>query len=298
MAGRVCYLSPWVPPEWIAAHGLAPARVAVPGTSRAAPEGACPYAWAVAALAESLPPEDALVLASTCDQLRRTAGLIPQTRAVLTLHIPATCHDGARAYYADELRRLGRFLCTLGGQTPTSAQLRSALPVVPTPVVPTSSSALRLETKNRKLETSLLVLGGHLRASDRWLFDVLANSGAHVVDGTDGGLRTQPAPFDLARDPFEALVDAYFAIPDVFRRPDDALLAWIERTVARARVAGVVLVRQVWCDLWHALAARLRERLRVPLVEIELAEAAAPQRARTRIESLLEARGGTAEVPR
>ena len=86
----VAYSSPFVPPEWIAAHGLRPWRLiggdVVPaGTGAAAvgrslpiPQGVCPYARAMLDdLADARGSLDAAILTTTCDQMRRVGELLP-----------------------------------------------------------------------------------------------------------------------------------------------------------------------------------------------------------------------------
>jgi len=86
-----------------------------------------------------------------------------------------------------------------------------------------------------------------------------------------------------------ALSDAYFgAIPSVFSRPNSRLYRWLARELPASGARGVVLLRYVWCDLWHAEAARLREWLKVPLLDIDLVGREALARSRTRLEAFLE----------
>lgn len=154
------YISPWVPPEWIAAHGLRPVRW-VPGATAArrltsVPMGVCPFALAVAASVTEAPGR-ALVVAARCDQLRRTADAIGlgdpvladardhaslpvlggargevappdrprSTPAVFLLAVPATAgNPNAEDCYRLELERLGRFLVRQGGWPPAAGVLR------------------------------------------------------------------------------------------------------------------------------------------------------------------------------
>ena len=72
----VAYSSPFVPSEWIAAHGLRPQRLrlrAAEGLTR----GICPYAGALIQAATDGLDASALVLTTVCDQMRvcgRAAG--------------------------------------------------------------------------------------------------------------------------------------------------------------------------------------------------------------------------------
>ena len=95
--------------------------------------------------------------------------------------------------------------------------------------------------------------------------------GRFVLDATEAGERTLPAPVDVDRlqaDPREELVRIYFdCIPDVFQRPNDRMFAWLREQVAQRGVRGIVVRRYVWCDHWHGEMPRLREELAVPLLE-------------------------------
>jgi benzoyl-CoA reductase/2-hydroxyglutaryl-CoA dehydratase subunit BcrC/BadD/HgdB len=122
---------------------------------------------------------------------------------------------------------------------------------------------------------------------------LLAELGAQVVlDATETDERGLPAPFDaaqLAADPLAELVRAYFdTIPDAFRRPDSQLYEYLRRQVAERNVQGLVLVRHVWCDHWHAQRERLKQCMALPLVEIDLGDQDQQrQRMRTRLETLV-----------
>ena len=87
---------------------------------------------------------------------------------------------------------------------------------------------------------------------------------------------TLPAPFDpqrLEADPVDELVRAYFdTIPDAFRRPDTHLYDYLRRQIADRRVQGMVLVRPLWCDHWHAQRERLKQCTGLPLVQIDLGD--------------------------
>ena len=117
--------------------------------------------------------------------------------------------------------------------------------------------------------------GGPLMRGDTRVFDTIEQAGGAVVlDATESGARTLPAPFDRRRlrdDPLMELVDAYFgAIPDVFRRPDEALYAYLDRELAASGARGIVVWRYVWCDLWAAAVARLRERTGLPVTDLDV----------------------------
>jgi benzoyl-CoA reductase/2-hydroxyglutaryl-CoA dehydratase subunit BcrC/BadD/HgdB len=118
--------SPWVPPEWIAAHGLRPRGIWNTARLRsgAVPEGACAFACAVYELARGSGAH--FVWTTACDQMRRAADLAGEadrSRGFL-FNLPATWQTRAsKRLYESELRRLGRFLVSIGGTDPTDEQL-------------------------------------------------------------------------------------------------------------------------------------------------------------------------------
>ena len=86
-------------------------------------EGLCIYARAW--VSEALADEHAagIVLAQTCDQMRRIFEVLcSQARVPCFLfNIPATWQTAqARRLYASEIQRLGRFLVRLGGREPSA----------------------------------------------------------------------------------------------------------------------------------------------------------------------------------
>jgi len=113
--------------EWIKAHGFEPRGPGLsnPEQPTAVPEGVCAFAQHLADLARS--HTDAPVIFTTaCDQLRRAAdacrtGDHPR---LFLFNLPATWQTPAsRKLYHAELTRLGKFLETLGGRSPTDASL-------------------------------------------------------------------------------------------------------------------------------------------------------------------------------
>jgi len=322
MAGRrVLYSSPYVPAEFIAAHGLQPYRVFPARHARAfgsgANEGLCPYAKAFVEEAAS-DADAAVIFATTCDQMRRASEPAQAPgRPPFVFNVPATWQSAtAQATYRAELERLGRFLVRLGGAAPVPGQLaatmlqydgaRASLRAARSDARALEAAealvALYQGTEPRASASGgaaasgprLALLGGPLFRDQFSLYDDLEAAGARIVlDATETGERTLPAAFDPAAvraDPLGELARAYFGhIPDVFRRPNDGLYAWLARELAARRVQGVLLLRCVWCDLWHAEAPRLKERLGLPVVELDPSSAvpAAP-RTQARVQAMLE----------
>lgn len=138
----------------------------------------------------------------------------------------------------------------------------------------------------------LALVGGPLFASDRMLFDWIAMAGGDVVlDGTENGERTLAPPLDtvhLVSDPVEELVRAYYdSIPDVTRRPNDGLFAWVREAVRAHKIDGVILRHHVWCDQWTAEASRLGDAAGVPILTVD-SSGRPDARMRTRVEAFVE----------
>jgi benzoyl-CoA reductase/2-hydroxyglutaryl-CoA dehydratase subunit BcrC/BadD/HgdB len=331
---RVAYVNPLVPPEWIAAHGLKP-RWQLPELAEDprdcnAARGICPFAATVVAGARNRPDVAALVLTTTCDQMRHAAALVERIGLpVFLMHVPATWQTASsHGLYREELLRLGRFLVRLGGTAPNAAslarvmrgyedarrrvlsqqenlparQFAAMLAQVRGCPVPGNGHLGKtrpsLEPRQRHGPEGgipLALVGGPLLKKDYSLFDAIEAAGGRVVlDATEGGQRTLPAPFDLCRietDPLQALADAYFGgIPDVFRCPNTRLHEWLAEELPRRGVRGILFRRYLWCDLWHAELHTLRQRSPVPVLDLDAApdDQPAANRALGRLEALLE----------
>jgi len=296
----VAYCSPFVPIEWIAAHGLRPRRLALSGSEQQQPiavaRGVCPY---VGILIESVLSDfeaDALVLTTACDQMRYAAAVLEsQGRCpVFLLNVSSTWQTAAvRQLYRDELQRLGRFLTTLGGTTPTSASLAKTMLDVER--MRKCENCVEQNAADDGNCIPLALVGGPLLDSDRVLFSLVEQAGGRVVlDATENSERTQPRPFDpehLGDDPLQELADAYFeGIQDVFRRPNRGLYEWLGRKLAARRVQGILFRRYLWCDLWHAELRRMQELSRLPVLELDVGpdDLHSPSRVQGRIEAFLE----------
>ncbi|HLA84246.1 MAG TPA: 2-hydroxyacyl-CoA dehydratase family protein [Thermoguttaceae bacterium] len=320
----VAYCHPLVPSEWIESHGLRAAWL-VPHDVEAAAEagpltGTCPFARAVGDTLASpdevgLGAEPLAVLTTTCDQMRRMSGILDETRPgdVFLLNVPSTRQSPAsREYYANELRRLGRWLVARGGQSPSAERLANAMrrqdaareafrrgerPAdAPTWCNPVAMEFTVEAGRNGGADGVVLgLIGGPLRRRDLAVARCVRAAGGRIVlDATTGGVDLLPAAFDpttLARDPFDELVRAYFdELPAVFDRPNDRLHAWIARRVAERGVRGLLCLRHVWCDLWHAALPRLKETAGVPILDIDLGDElrGGESRLAERIEAMIE----------
>ncbi|MBC8870380.1 MAG: 2-hydroxyacyl-CoA dehydratase [Planctomycetes bacterium] len=322
----IAYCNPFIPPEWIAAHGMQPSWMQVHFAEGRpfvhAGRAICPYAAVMMDEVLSDLQASAVVLTTTCDQMRYAAAMLESQGdvAIFLMNVPSTWQtDATRRLYQDELKRLGRFLVRLGGQPPTEEQLadvmleydkaranlRDTRSQLPARQFAEAIAEVRMGKGGgfHSAETNgseegggvpLAIVGGPLIEKDFAIFDLVEQAGGRLVlDATEGGERTLPAVFDRGRveeDPLDELVRAYFgAIPDVFRRPNDGLYEWLGEELASRQVRGVLLHRYVWCDIWHAETARLKEWSPVPVLEIdECDDDASLGRTAGRIEAFLE----------
>ncbi|MGA2796963.1 MAG: 2-hydroxyacyl-CoA dehydratase family protein [Thermoguttaceae bacterium] len=323
----IAYSSPFVPAEWISAHGLRPhwlrLGTASGGSHISVTRGVCPYAGALIDKTLSGIEADALVLTTICDQMRYAAAVLESRGScpIFLMNIPSTWQTvQVRKLYLDELKRLGRFLVQLDGKSPRDDDLAEAMlaydrargsliasrGMISAGEFAQAAAKVRGSVIDITNPTSgrppyngngvaLAVLGGPLMEPDYTFFNLIEQAGGRVVlDATEGGERTLPRRFDpekLSSDPMRELSEAYFdCIPDAFRRPDSGLFEWLGRELAARLVRGIIFRRYVWCDLWHAELHRLKKWSPLPVLEIEAGSdnTAASNRVQGRIEAFLE----------
>lgn len=318
----IVYVSPFVPQEWIAAHGLQPSRVLLEQTKRVAVSqpsaGVCPFARAFVAFALSVTDAAAIVATTECDQMRRAAELLAgeSNAPLFLLNVPTTWQTTtAHRLYISELERLGVFMIRLGGKAPTKEKLvdvmlrydtlreeiRGARGSLSGRAYSEAISRFHRDgaadlPANRAAPSArgvpLALLGGPLMVERFRIFDLIEEAGGQVVlDGTETGERTLPRAFDRRRlqdDPFPELADAYFGtIPDAFRRPNSQLYHWLKGEVARRGIRGIILRRYLWCDTWHAEVQRMKEWSPAPVLDLDAGDDDCESRAASRIQSFV-----------
>ena len=325
---EVFYASPWVPPEWIKAHGLEPRGVWSAGDfaplSLAA--GVCAFAEAVVRLTE-MHPGSATIFSTHCDQLRRgfdvVAGAAPGR--VFLFNLPATWQTGvAERIFAGELERLGHFLVGLGGRPPTAAGLAETMALYRRARGQLLEAAARIPARQyceaiarfhwdgsvnlREIAQApgteaipLAVVGGPLPVSQGHVLDAIESAGGRVVlNATEAGERSlgpavSPEPAADAADTLPDLLNALTRsfldhCVDVFQRPNTRLYSWLKERLVTRKVRGIVLWHYVGCDLWRAEAQTLREAFALPVLLLEARAAAGDAlRQSGRIEAFLEA---------
>jgi benzoyl-CoA reductase/2-hydroxyglutaryl-CoA dehydratase subunit BcrC/BadD/HgdB len=271
--GRIiAYTCPYVPAEWIAAHGLRPRRLIplpVEGTV-AIPriEGLCPYARAFVNDVAASRDIDGIVVTTMCDQMRRVFDLLVRrvdTPAFL-LNVPSTWQTvAAQRFYLDELKRLGRFLVRLGGREPDKEGLIH--------VMLDQAQGNGVHGTPYGHGVSLALVGGPLMQRDLVLFDVVGECGGRIVlDATETGRRGVCGPFDrrrLVEDPLMELAQTYFQIPDAARRPNSELYRWLKDQLTQVDARGILFHHYVWCDKWRAEFTRLKEWVGLPVLRLD-----------------------------
>jgi benzoyl-CoA reductase/2-hydroxyglutaryl-CoA dehydratase subunit BcrC/BadD/HgdB len=203
------------------------------------------------------------------------------------MHVPAAWQSAAaRQYYVAELKRLGRFLERLGGVAPDSRRLAREM---------RRSDSRRAECceVGDAHAVPVALIGGPLRRCDIAVIELVQRFGGRVaLDGSGTGERVLPARFDQSRleqEPLLELAAAYYGgIPDIGRRPNSEIYVWLRDRLRKRGCRGVILVRHLWCDLWHAEAARLRDWLDVPMLDLELGVVWAEAAMENRIQAFME----------
>ena len=235
---------------------------------------------------------------------------------VFLFNLPSTITESALSLYISELKRLGAFLEELGGMYPSSGRLGEVMKEFETARRQILSSRKDLTSRafseklfdffrsgNLDVDLSsssrdqtgipMAVLGGPLEEKYLLLLDEIEiNGGEVVLDGTETGERTLPRFFDFKRlreAPLLELADSYFGhIPDAFRRPNDQLYRWLKLEIEKRNIAGIILIRRLWCDIWHGEVQRIREEVGIPILDLDLDGENPESRNRTRIQAFLE----------
>lgn len=293
----IAYASPYIPAEWIAAHGLHPLRLQPEGPASKGPipptSGICPYMRTFINQAISAPNVSAIVLTTVCDQMRRGYELIHQSDTpTFCFNVPSTWQtESALLLYQSELDRFSRFLVSLGGTCPNDSQLAAAMQNANTEQQRKANSPP--PSKNSPKPIPIAITGGPRTKLDSRLIRFITESGGEIVlDATEQGTLGTAPPFDITQmhsNPRRALADAYHRkLPGVSKRPNDPLHPWLAEHISKSKAAGVILLRYLWCDLWHAEVTRIRAAIDVPLLDVDLDGEDPIPRNRTRIQAFME----------
>jgi len=278
----------------------------------------CPYAWSFVCAAQEGGAGDAVIVTTMCDQMRRAAEWIERDTdlPLFLMNLPSTWRTAtAEKMYIAELERLGRFLVRLGGVAPAPEKLatimrdyddkRTALRAAWGRLSPRQFfEAVLMFNREGRLELDdgdweprgvpIAMISGPAPPYYGQLLGLIEAAGGMVVlDGTETGERTLPAPFDrrhLRTEPFLELVQGYFgSIPDAFRRPNSMLYEWLKHEIDARGIRGIIFHYFTWCDMWHAEAGRMKQWAGVPLLAISGGmEDQFPGHTASRVESFIE----------
>jgi benzoyl-CoA reductase/2-hydroxyglutaryl-CoA dehydratase subunit BcrC/BadD/HgdB len=324
---KIIYTCPYVPAEWIAAHGLQPCRI-IPETANSGrnivrAEGLCPYVQGFIHELMAQNDNSGIVVTTVCDQMRRIFDIIVREcrTPVFLMNVPSTWQTvAAQKLYLDELKRLGRFLVCLGGKAPADntlveimleydtarktlleasqnlsagqfAQTIAAFGCDGPAEVSKSAAGINLSISG----VPLAIIGGPMLRQDFRTLEMAEQFGGRIVlNATETGERGLCAPFNrrnLGENPLMELANAYFGgIHDASRRPNSELYKWLKREFAARQVRGIIFHRNLWCDIWHAEFQRLKDWAGLPVLDIDSTGESEPDQHRNqnRIRAFLE----------
>ena len=248
------------------------------------------------------PCSAAAVFTTECDQMRRGAEWFARQsdHASFLMHVPTTWQTpDVRALYVDELKRLGRFLASLGGCEPDDDRLaeiileydqarqvlRERCRTLPARAAAEAMAEFHRSGAAAAGDTAaasaagvpLALVGGPMLRKSLDLLDRIEQAGGRIVlDATVSGEMTLPRSADrerAEREPLAELADMYFgSIPHAFRRPNTRWTQWIERELAERGVRGVLFLRHLWCDTWHAELGRMKEWASLPVLDMDVSD--------------------------
>ncbi|MHC4097129.1 MAG: 2-hydroxyacyl-CoA dehydratase [Planctomycetota bacterium] len=302
----IIYTCPYVPTEWIAAHGLRPSRVMMTAAETAGSigrvEGVCPFVRRFVNEVLTNQQTCSAIVTTVCDQMRRGFDIVRKGDIpAFLMNIPNTWQNSdAQKLYLEELNRLGRFLIGLGGKAPTNGDLAQIMLEYDSArrfilaakghlgsrqyseaiaeFNQDGKSDIAKHITDKELLTNgipLVIIGGPLLREDFDIFDVIESCGGLIVlDATETGERGMCVQFDYRRlheAPLMELANAYFgSIPDASRRPNNQLYDWLERELVCREVRGIIFRRYIWCDIWHAELYRLKQWTDLPVLDIDV----------------------------
>lgn len=302
----IIYTCPYVPAEWIAAHGLRACRLLLdrtkPDSALAQMEGVCPFVRSFIGEVTNNIQADGVVVTTVCDQMRRAFDIVVPNCELpaFLMNVPSTWQSlESQKLYIDELKRLSRFLTRLGGKPPSNDTLTkimleyddarksvlAAREYLSARRYAEAIAAIGRDGPDKMLDcvstarlptdgVPLAIIGGPMIRQDFDLFDMIEQAGGRIVlDATETGERGLCAAFDRRRlrdEPLVELANAYFGgINDASRRPNSELYKWLRQEIASRRVKGIIFRRYVWCDLWHAEVQRLKDWSNLPVLDID-----------------------------
>jgi benzoyl-CoA reductase/2-hydroxyglutaryl-CoA dehydratase subunit BcrC/BadD/HgdB len=302
----VIYTCPYVPAEWIAAHGLRACRLLLDRTksnsSLARAEGVCPFVRSFISEVTNKTLADGVIVTTVCDQMRRAFDIIVRNCKLpaFLMNVPSTWQSlESQKLYIEELKRLSKFLIKLGGKSPSNDDLAkimlkydstrksvlAAREYLSARRYTEAIAGIALDGPEKALDSvsaakpptdgvHLAIIGGPMIRQEFDLFDMIEKAGGRIVlDATETGERGMCAAFDRRRlrdEPLMELANAYFGgINDASRRSNSELYKWLRQEIVSRQVKGIIFRRYVWCDLWHTELQRLKDWTDLPVLDID-----------------------------
>jgi hypothetical protein len=299
----IAVTGPRIPAELIRAHGFEPVTVTPLTALRQRPQtaGVCAVAhgW-VEALTTAGPRLAAAVLTTRCDQLRRAAETARERirLPVFVMNIPVTHGTEAACHlYREEAVRLDGFLSRLAGEARAEpAPARGDTGGVPADqglYAPAAQAAERALQGGHRVG----LLGCCLTEADYAVVQMLGQLGLQLVaNATESPLAVGTPPRRRPRTargavPTAAASGPFVARPAIAQRPNAPFFAWLRQFGLTHRIEGWVLLRQPWCDLYHAEVPRLKSETELPWLDLETGAQPAFEALRTRAEAFAERLG-------
>lgn len=258
--------------ERIRSHGFEPVTVTPSMPAKhppAAGECAAAHGWAETLISEA-PQLSAAVLTTRCDQARRMAETLRNRTClpVFLVNLPATLGtEAAQQMRRDELKRLDAFLSRLAASAcPAPLDNRQRPDFAPRP---SAAGGHRVG-----------LLGCTLTETDYTVLQLLQQIGLDfVLYAAEGPLASQEnslAACSAARP------------PPIGQRPNASFFTWVRQASQTSELEGWVLLRQPWCDLYHAEVSRLKTATGLPCLDLETGASPSLAAIRTRAEAFAE----------
>ena len=267
----VYYTCSFVPLELIAACGCMPQRLtpAFESSRLSQTEGMCSFtqSWLEVLLNKAGKENFAAVFCTSCDQMRRAYDLYGQhsNQHAFLLNVPSTNTQHSLDYYRQELERLQQFLCSFSGKPFDKSQLKTMM----------SESGEKKLSSNNKRPLKIAITGKAAPASiQNALNEILDASNAGILlDVNNDKLAHHFLEFSripMQKDPLTELANSYFRLPAIWKRPNDIFYQRLTDEIRKNDIDGIILLRYIFCDLWHSTGYELKKRLAIPILEIDL----------------------------